>query len=268
MEEKMALNIRWFGLILAAAFLTCGCAVDRDTVYQVSTFSALQERVFDGEVTIGELRKHGNLGIGTFDALDGEMILLGGEVYRFGADGIVTRVPDDWRTPFAAVTPFEPDQTLPLASGTDLEAFKSGIDKLLPTLNLPYAARITGNFAWVKTRAPRRQSRPYPRLVDALADQPEFEYRETRGTMVGFRLPAFVNGVNVPGWHLHFLSDDRTRGGHVLGFTVGTAKLELDQSPNLRVVLPVTGDFAATDLSRDVSHEVDRIEGGSVGGHR
>ncbi len=249
--------------LLAAALL--GCVASHDTIYQVSTFSALQESVYDGATTLAALKRHGDLGIGTFDALDGELILVGGRVHRFGADGRVTLPPDDLRTPFASVTWFEADRVSSLGTGTTYDAFKAATDSALPTLNLPYAVRITGRFALVRTRAPRRQSPPYPRLVDALADQPEFEYRAAHGTLVGFRLPPFLAGVNVPGWHLHFLSDDGTQGGHVLAFTVEEAKLEIDVSPGLFVALPSGGDFAARDLSRVANHEVEAIEGSRAG---
>jgi len=254
---------RW---LILAALCCAGCATtdtaDHDLLYQVSTFSALQESVYDGTVSVGELKKHGNLGIGTFNGLDGELILLEGTVYQGTDRGTVGVMPDEALTPFAAVTHFDHDFQQPLSRLTDYTILKNQIDPQLPSRNLPYAVRIDGLFSYVKTRAPHRQSPPYPRLVDALADQPEFEYRQVRGTLVGFRLPQFMNGANVPGWHLHFISDDRSKGGHVMAFTVDEARLYLDQTPQVLLVLPEGGSFMRTDLSRDASHETERIEGG------
>ncbi len=256
-------------LIMATAgVLMAGCATTgeirdpmaRETIYQVATISALQENVYDGTTTVGMLKKRGDLGIGTFNALDGEMIMLDGKVYRFGSDGSVTGMGDKTFTPFAAVTWFEPDFTQLLAPGTSFGDFQAAADKALPTLNLPYAVRIDGVFSAVRTRAPHRQVRPYPRLVDALANQPEFEYRDVEGTLVGFRLPEYFKGVNVPGWHLHFISADRTKAGHVLSFVVSRATFAWDVSPNLLVALPETGDFIGTDLTRDTSRELKKIE--------
>ena len=257
-------------IIPMAAVLMAGCATTgerrdplaRETIYQVSTISALQESVYEGTTTVGMLKARGDLGIGTFNALDGEMIMLDGKVYRFGADGSVTEMSDGSLTPFAAVTFFEPDFTQSLAPMTSFGDFQAQADRILPTLNLPYAVRIDGMFGAVKTRAPRRQSPPYPRLVDALADQPEFEYRDVRGTLVGFRLPQYFNGVNVPGWHLHFISADRGKAGHVLSFTVSRAAFAYDVSPNLLMALPETGDFIHRDLTRDTGRELKVIEGG------
>ena len=255
--------------VLLAGMLLAGCTatgttrdpLQRETVYQVATISALQESVYDGTVSVATLRQRGDLGIGTFNALDGELIMLDGKVYRFGADGRVSEMDDRTLTPFATVTWFEPDFSQALTPMTSYENFKAQTDALLPTLNLPYAVRIDGVFSHVKTRAPRSQARPYPRLVEALANQPEFEYRDVRGTLVGFRLPQYLSGVNAPGWHMHFLSADRGKGGHVLAFSVAQASFAYDRTPNLLMALPESGDFVSSNLSRDTSRELTVIEG-------
>lgn len=257
-------------IMLTAGVLMAGCATTgelrdplaRDTIYQVSTIRALQENAYDGTTTVGIIKRRGDVGIGTFNALDGEMILLDGKVYRFGSDGSVTEMNDEAFTPFAVVTFFEPDFTQALTPMTTFGDFQAQADKMLPTLNLPYAVRIDGLFRAVKTRAPRRQARPYPRLIDALANQPEFDYQDVQGTLVGFRLPQYFHGVNVPGWHLHFISADRSKAGHVLSFTVLRATFAYDISPNLLMALPETGDFIDRDLTRDTGRELDIIEKG------
>ncbi len=262
--------MRWLYATLAAGTLAAGCAtmgglqdpLARETIYQVSTIRALQENAYDGTTTVGMLRRRGDIGIGTFNALDGEMILLDGKVYRFGSDGSVTEMNDEALTPFAAVTFFEPDSRQALTPMTTFGDFRARADGMLPTRNLPYAVRIDGLFRAVKTRAPRRQSRPYPRLIDALADQPEFDYHDVRGTLVGFRLPQYMEGINVPGWHLHFISADRSKGGHVLSFTALQATFAYDVSPGLLMVLPETGDFIDRDLTRDTTRELNTIEKG------
>ena len=262
--------MRLLSIVLTAGAVMAACAtmgemrdpLALETIYQVSTISALQENAYDGTTSVGMLKQHGDVGIGTFNALDGEMILLDGTVYRFGSDGSVTEMNDRAFTPFAAVTFFEPDFTQALTPMTTFGDFRSQADKMLPTLNLPYAVRIDGLFRTVKTRAPRRQARPYPRLIDALANQPEFHYHDVEGTLVGFRLPQYINGINVPGWHLHFISADRSKAGHVLSFTVLRATFAYDISPNLLMALPVTGDFIDRDLTRDTSRELNTIEKG------
>src|SRR5207249_10961718 len=93
--------------IILAGLLSAGCA-RRDTLVQYSTINALLTGVYDGDMTFGELRRHGDFGLGTFNALDGEMIALDGRYYQITADGAVKPVRDDVRTPFAVVTHFYP----------------------------------------------------------------------------------------------------------------------------------------------------------------
>ena len=83
-----------------------------------------------------------------------------------------------------------------------------------------YAVMIQGEFSYVKTRSVPAQEKPYPPLAEVTKNQPTFEFTDVTGTMVGFRCPPYVTGINVPGYHLHFLTDDRTAGGHLLEFTV------------------------------------------------
>lgn len=247
---------------LAMVLLAAGCAAPpRDTVFQASTIDALLAGVYDGELTCRELLRHGDLGIGTFDRLDGEMVLLDGELFQVRADGSVRRPDPALRTPFAAVCRFEPGSAVPVAEGSDRAVVEALLDRQCPNPNLFYAIRLTGRFAAVTTRSVPAQDRPYRPLVEVTAHQPEFAMTDVEGTVLGFRCPAFVKGVNVPGWHLHFISRDRARGGHVLSFTVAAAACEVDALHRLLLTLPAGSDgFARTDLSRDRSGELMDVE--------
>jgi len=249
------------GLLVAAA-LAAGCApaADRECLYQVSTIGALTEGVYDGTVTVGELRRHGDLGLGTFDTLDGEMVTLDGRVWRVRADGRAEEAADAETTPFAAVTFLEADHTGSIEGAYDLAALEELLDRLVPTKNVPCAVRLDGTFARVKTRSVPRQTRPYPRLAVVVEQQPTFEFQKVRGTVVGFRCPEWMGGLNVPGWHLHFLTEDRTAGGHVLELTVERVRLALDSCTALHVALPTDGAFWAADLSAEEPTDLDRIE--------
>ena len=55
---------------------------NRDVLYQVSLLQSLANGDYTGSVTVGELKQHGDIGIGTFDRLNGEMIMLDGEAHR------------------------------------------------------------------------------------------------------------------------------------------------------------------------------------------
>lgn len=234
--------------------------VDREVLFQTSTLHALLEGVYDGDVTFGELKRHGDVGIGTFNALDGEMIALNGRFYQIKSDGVAYPVEDAMKTPFACVTFFDADQTLLVDKPTDLEHLTQRLDMLLPTTNLPYAIKIVGTFTHIKTRSVPAQRKPYPRLVEVVKHQPTFEFKNVSGTIIGFRLPKYMDGLNVPGYHLHFITRDRTAGGHLLECTTGNVRIEIDATPALHLVLPEHGAFASADLTQKKASEVEKIE--------
>lgn len=254
--------------IVAAGLLAAGCstpAADRDVLFQTATISALLEGLYDGNMTLADLAKRGDLGIGTFDGLDGELILLGGEFYRVRADGRVYRPdPAETTTPFASVTFFDADLAATVAGPLDLAHLEALMDKTLADAgagrNVPVAARITGTFTYMKTRSVPKQAKPYPRLVDVTAKQPTFEFRNVKGTIVGFRFPDFAQGVNVPGWHLHFLNADETGGGHILELETAKVRVEMDRTPTLTIFVPQGGAFAGADLSKNKPDELRRAE--------
>ena len=173
--------------------------------------------LYDGDATISEVTRHGDFGIGTFDALDGEMVVIDGEFYQITSDGASSR-PRLQTTPFAAVTFFEPD--LLLVGGTvDYARLQEYVAGRLPTQNVFYAVRIEGTFDMIKVRSVPKQHKPYPPLTDVVKNQPVFTLHNVKGTLVGFICPGYAKGVNVPGWHLHFISEDRKSGGHLLDFS-------------------------------------------------
>ena len=242
--------------LIAAGPLYAG----RDTLTQVSTIDALMTGVYDGDTTLFSLKGKGDFGIGTFNTLDGEMILLDGEFYRVTATGSVERPGPQARTPFAAVTFFDPDRKLPLDRGLDFPGMTKQADKTLPTANIFYAVKITGRFQSVRVRSVPAQQKPYRPLNDVVKTQPVFEMKNVEGTIVGFRCPPFVKGVNVPGYHLHFLASDRKAGGHVLDFTVEQALLEIDDTDEFMLMLPSDKAFYGADLTQDREKELKSVE--------
>ncbi len=230
------------------------------TLYQLSTIDALLAGVYDGQTTLAQLAGRGDLGLGTYNALDGEMIVLEGVFYRVSSDGVVHRMPPSAKTPFANLTFFHPDQVIQLRGEIDYPRLQALVDKALPSPNLFYALRIRARFQRVKARSVPRQHRPYPPLVEVVKHQGVFPLANIRGTMLGFRCPAYVKGINVTGYHLHFLSDDRQQGGHVLGFAVKDPVVEVSYLHRLVLELPRQGRFAHSALDRDRGRELDKVE--------
>jgi acetolactate decarboxylase len=234
---------------------------DRDTAYQVSTIDALMQGVFDGIQPVGELKKHGDFGIGVSDTLDGELIVLDGIVYQAKADGSISRALDSLTTPFATVTYFERDLSTTTGNPMNFSVFSSTMSSLLPSQNMVYAVRIHGAFPSMKVRSEAAQHKPYPTLPDALKNQSVYSFTNITGTIVGFYTPVFFKGLNVEGYHLHFISDDRQAGGHILDFTVPfNTSVEYDITPEFFMILPTSGDFTGVDLSQDLSGELAKVE--------
>jgi acetolactate decarboxylase len=174
-------------------------------------------------------------------------------------DGKPMEMHDRETTPFATVTWFDTDVTFELED-VDYAGFKKAVDGKRSTENLLYAIRVDGRFSRVKARSVPRQERPYPPLAEVVKKQAIFEIADVEGTLVGFWCPAFVKGVNVPGYHLHFLGRDRTTGGHVLDFTLAEGSIRLDASKDIWVVLPTDEDFLGADLSQDLEKELHVVE--------
>lgn len=239
-------------------FVLVGCVKekeDTDVLFQVSTINALLEGIYDGEFSFGELKAHGDLGLGTFNSLDGEMTMIDGEVYQVKSDGEVYVMPDSAKTPFSVVTFFEEDISINLDSLLDYNSLEKFLDKMLPTKNLIYAIKIEGLFKYIRTRSVPAQEKPYPPLAEVVKTQTEFEFHDERGTMVGFRLPEFINGINVPKYHLHFITEDRKGGGHLLECKTDKIKIGIDFTEELFVSLPQTKEFYDADLNRGANLE-------------
>jgi acetolactate decarboxylase len=233
---------------------------DSDVLYQISTIDALLRGVYDGVLPVSELETHGDFGIGTFDGLEGEMLALDGNYYQIKTDGIAYPVSGETTTPFATVTYFEADENFRIkepANLTELEAF---LDLNLPSKNLFYAVRIDGNFSYIKARSVPRQEKPYPELADAVSDQTVFEFENISGTLVGFRTPEYAKGVNVPGYHLHFITSDRNAGGHVLDLEMEKGDAAFDITREFLMELPASGDFYNVELGQDLQGDLEKVE--------
>jgi acetolactate decarboxylase len=230
-------------------------------LFQASTIGALLEGAYDGDLTFAELAEHGDLGLGTLNGLDGEMIGLDGRFYRADVDGAVGEVDGEAQTPFAVVTRFEPAIDVARDGPFGHDALLSWLDELLPVDAVSCAVRIDGHFDLVKARSVPRQHLPYRPLTAVVAEQHVFELRDMAGTMLGFRFPDYVEGIEVSGYHLHFLSEDRARGGHVLGSHCNqTLRARLDPSSELHVELPPGVELADPDLSSATYDAVERVE--------
>jgi acetolactate decarboxylase len=252
----------WFlvTLLMITTAIT-GCrATGRDVLYQTSPFIALNQGDFDGTVSCGELKKHGDTGLGTFNNLDGEMIMIDGRIYQVKIDGIAYPVNDSEKTPFAIVTYLDNDWQIPLDNIQGFDQLQKYLDDSLPTENIIYAFTINGTFDYIKARSVPPQSKPYPTLTEAVKNQRIFEFNNISGTIVGFRCPAYVGNINVPGYHFHFITSDRKAGGHLLDCNMSKVTVEVDNTNELFMAIPLTEDFSAADFSLSGETTTDKAE--------
>jgi acetolactate decarboxylase len=235
---------------------------EHHVLFQASTIGALLDGAYEGDLDFAELAEHGDLGLGTLNGLDGEMIALEGRFYRADVDGAVNEVEATARTPFAVVARFEPEIDVNLEGPLEHEALLARLDELIPAGAASCAIRLDGRFESVRARSVPRQSPPYRSLTEVVAEQHVFELVDVEGTMLGFRFPDYVEGIEVSGYHLHFISADRLRGGHVLGSSSNGLRVRLDPSSELHVELPPQVDLADPDLAASTHAAVEAIERG------
>lgn len=230
-------------------------------LFQTSLMSALLSGVYEGTMTYGELHRHGDFGLGTFNDLDGEMVGMDGQFYQLQADGSARSVRDEQTTPFAVVTFFKPDQQLDITSSLsrqDLEAYVAQATDA----NLFAAVKVTGVFNEVQARTVQQQQRPFPSLTEATAHQAIRKFESIEGMLAGFRTPAYAQGIGVAGFHLHFLTSDRQSGGHALDYVVRSGRVELATLHDFHVELPASKEFLKANLTgRDIDAGIKSSEG-------
>jgi acetolactate decarboxylase len=235
---------------------------DPHVLFQASTIGALMEGRLEGDLTVGELAGQGTLGLGTFDALDGEMIVIDGHVLRADADGRVGEAEPERGTPFAVVVDFAAEIAIELEGPLDHAGLLAAIEGALPPDTSTCAIRVDGAFESVRARSVPRQEPPYRSLDEVAREQHVFDFEDVEGSLVGFRFPDHAAGIELPGFHLHFITADRTRGGHVLEARARWARIELDPASSLEVELPAGVDLDAPELAADAKRALRAVEGG------
>jgi acetolactate decarboxylase len=232
---------------------------NRHRAYQYSTSAALVQGVASGGTRSRDLLAHGDFGLGTFEHLDGEMIVLEGQPYQALGDGTVKRREDEFRVPFAIVCRFLADDTFDVQSADSLDALELACDPHRESDNLFYALRVDGTFEHVHTRAVRRAADGIT-LLAAAEGQPEFHLNALDGTLVAIWSPRYSSSFSIPGYHFHFISSDRTKGGHVLGCSGNHLHVRLQVLTEYDVRLPESGTFLKKDLSGDTKAVLGKVE--------
>ncbi|WP_051249564.1 acetolactate decarboxylase [Maridesulfovibrio zosterae] len=252
---------RSVSILTAILFLfLCSLAQADNTLYQYSTIDSLLIGNYDGELTAVELQKHGDTGLGTFNSLDGEMIFIDGKIFKAKADGKAVEVEQSQRSPFAEAVFFKTDSIIKIDSSKSLENLNEQITKALGSENIFYTIRIDGTFESVRTRSVPAQQKPYRPLVEAVKEQHIFKFSKIEGSLIGIKSPAYVKGIGVSGYHWHFITKDRTAGGHVLDCSFRNLAAKVGNYNNFSLQLPETTSFLDADLTKDKEKELKKVE--------
>ena len=195
--------------------------LEGDAAFQASTIEAVLDGVYHGDITVGELRERGDFGLGTFDELDGELVMLDGTVYRMDPRCCAHVVSDAVRSPFATVTRWVTKYSTVLEDLHDMEQFEKRSMELMPSPNYLYGIRTRGHFRRIEVRSVVRQTRR-TRLVEAARGESTRVLENRSGTLVGFFTPAFLGHIGVPGFHLH-LSRPRSTPGAMFSASISSA---------------------------------------------
>ena len=250
-------------VMICCAALLCGCATTKNEprITQVAIIDTLLGGMYDGSATVGQLKSWGDLGIGTMHRLDGEMLMVDGVVYQVKYDGSVNRPADSETIPFATAVNFIPNKRIRLSNIKSFKDFEKQVPQYIANRNVPVAVRFTGKFSYMHTRSVERQNKPYRPLVEASKNQAEFKFKDISGDLVGFLFPKYVQGMNVPGWHVHFVDKDRRCGGHVLDFSLLDGELAICEIYDFRAVFPADSThLAQLDLNKDRGQELKKVE--------
>ena len=252
---------------LLAGFVACSSAyaatADRETIQQVALLQSLAQGYFGGTVTVKQLRSVGDIGIGTFKGLNGEMIVLDGTVYQALGSGKVVVADDKDTVPFSNVTFFDKDITLPLTDIANKAALEERLNKIVNEKgpNSFYMIKLHTTFPSILFRSEYGSREPYPTLVGALKEkQTEFTHKNITGTVVGLFCPNYMGGLNSTGWHFHFISDDKKHGGHVLELTFQSGKVLIDKTDKFNMLIPDDKPFQSLNLAKDMKEDIRQAE--------
>jgi acetolactate decarboxylase len=206
-----------------------------ETLFQISTLDALLIGEYDGRVSFREVMRHGDFGLGTFAALDGEMVAVDGEYFQVREDGVPRLVGKNQLTPFAVVTFFRADDVFSISGETSCAELHSLLQERFPSDRLLYAIKVVGLFSDLTTRSVPVQRRPFVALEKALEQQVVFDLGEVDATLAGFWLPAALSDVNVGGFHFHAITADAMAGGHVLDCRALEVEVGIDYTTELQI---------------------------------
>jgi len=219
--------------------------------------------LYDAWYPYKKLKLQGDFGLGAPARLDGELIMLNGKLYQTRSTGKTTLMSDTGKTPYAVVCFFHANKIYKPGKQLTKAALFHYLDSILTNQNGIYAIHVSGKFRYVKTRAfPPVTQKPYLPLAAMLDRQHFFEFNNIKGDLVGYKLPGFLEGPHISGYHFHFLSADKESGGHIIDVITDDITIEVDTLNSYTIDLPQTADFKNFDFKKDRKEEIKSVENG------
>lgn len=226
-----------------------------DKIYQYSIWRAFINLIYDGEITINELKQHGNIGLGSYSTLSGELVMVDGKPYKIPESGNVEIASDDETLAFTTATYFDNDTSFNLSGKLNPEELESKLDETLPSQNEFYAFKIHGTFETIKLGGIAKQEKPYEKGLDELIpERPTYEATDIAGTIVGFYEPEFVGDLGSQGYHFHFISDNEEYGGHLMEFSTSALEVQVDKITGFTFDLPETEAYRNVELDKEFQY--------------
>jgi len=243
------------GVILSAGVLISGCTLPQaaaKSLYITGTYGALSRGVYDGNVTVADLKRQGDFALGTFNAIDGEMVAVDGKYYQIGPMGKVNPADDRMLTPNTTATFFKADKVIAIDKPMSYQEMQQYLNGQLPTQNIFYAIKVSGAFDSIKARSLTKLTQPYPSTPYSTITQnePTFDFNNLDGTLVIIVSPTYMNEISYPGYHAHFISNDGKYGGHVIDDRIARGQAEVDFLPNFTVNLPQNSMFYQANFAK------------------
>ena len=261
--KKKLVTAALAGILTIGSSQAYAAQADRESIVQVALLQSLAQGYFGGTITSGELRALGDTGIGTFEGLNGEMIVLNGKVYQALGDGTVFVAPDKTIIPYATVTFFDPDISVKLKDINNKKDFENALNAEVQKegANSFYMVKLEAQFDSVLFRSEYGSEPPYPTLVEALkGKQTEFTEKNIKGTLVGLYCPSYMGELNSVGWHFHFISDDKKKGGHILELNLKDGTAYLDKTDKFTMMLHNDKKFHDINLAKDMAEDIRSAE--------
>ncbi|MFC4218946.1 acetolactate decarboxylase [Flagellimonas marina] len=223
-----------------------------DKLFHYNSVEAfISGKLYDGNYTYKALLEHGDFGLAAAHKIDGEVTILDGKIYQTKANGKTSELKLKDRTPLAFVSDLSVDLTWTIDKTFTKETLEKHLKNRLKKTDYIYAIKISGTFNTLKTRTYRPVlSQSYPEFSEVVKNQQLFKIHNVIGSIVGFFVPPSLKGVNVPGFHFHFLSEDKKHGGHVLDLEIDKALVEVGELKGYVVHFSEHQNFQTMDANK------------------